>query len=301
MTHWVEEPPRRFLPGRRADSEIWRERANRFAKFVVSLVLLVLTGAGGTASASEGKGPGREASDWLDLYTQILSRHTRAVDAEVGTEVDYAAIKEDPDWRLLISQLASQPSSGPSEPSAKLAFWINVYNLFAIDSVVTHYPVASIKDIGSFFRPVWKRVAGHVGERAYSLDEIEHEILRPMGDPRIHGAIVCASISCPNLRREPYRAETVSEQLDQNVASWLARPEKGLSIDRSARIVRLSRIFDWFEDDFGGRPGVLKFVGRFASAEQRRWLEENRADFKVEFLRYDWRLNDVPPRTPSTE
>ena len=274
---------------------------NRFAKFFALLLLVIWAGHVRMASASEVNGSVDEAPDWVGLYAQVLSRHTRAIDSEVGTAVDYAAIKEDPEWRLLIDRLASQSSAAPSEPSAKLAFWINVYNLFAIDLVVTHYPVTSIKDIGSFFRPVWKRAAGTVGGRAYSLDEIEHEILRPMGDPRIHGAIVCASISCPNLRREPYRADIVSEQLDQNVTSWLARPEKGLSIDQAARIVRLSRIFDWFEEDFGGRPGVLKFVGRFASSEQRRWLEENRSDFRVEFLRYDWGLNDVPPRTPATE
>ena len=272
---------------------------NRFAKFFASLLVLIWAGATGVASASEVKGPVSEATDWIGLYAQVLSRHTRAIDSEVGTAVDYAAIKEDPEWRLLIDRLASQSSAAPSEPSAKLAFWINVYNLFAIDLVVTHYPVTSIKDIGSFFRPVWKRAAGTVGGRTYSLDEIEHEILRPMGDPRIHGAIVCASISCPNLRREPYRADIVSEQLDQNVTRWLAGPEKGLSIDQAARIVRLSRIFDWFEEDFGGRRGVLKFVGRFASSEQRRWLEENRADFRVEFLKYDWRLNDAPSMTRS--
>ena len=274
---------------------------NRFAKSFALLLLVIWAGDVRMASAYEVEGSVDEARDWVGLYAQVLSRHTRAVDAEVGTAVDYAAIKEDPEWRLLIDRLAAQPSVVPSGPSAQLAFWINVYNLFAIDLVVTHYPVKSIKDIGSFFRPVWKRAAGTVGGRAYSLDEIEHEILRPMGDPRIHGAIVCASISCPNLRREPYRADIVSEQLDQNVTSWLARPEKGLSIDQAARIVRLSRIFDWFEEDFGGRPGVLKFVGRFASSEQRRWLEENRSDFRVEFLRYDWGLNDVPPRTPATE
>jgi hypothetical protein len=92
-----------------------------------------------------------------------------------------------------------------------------------------HYPIDSIRSIGSFFSPVWKKTAGEIGGRSYTLYEIEHEILRPMGEPRIHAAIVCASLSCPPLRREPYRAAELEAQLEDNVRRWLADP-RGRSI-----------------------------------------------------------------------
>jgi hypothetical protein len=87
---------------------------------------------------------------------------------------------------------------------------------------VRHPGIASIRDIGSLLRPVWNREAGRVGRRARSLGEIEHEILRPLGDPRIHGAIVCASVSCPPLRREPFAAARLDAQLDDQMRRWLA-------------------------------------------------------------------------------
>lgn len=229
---------------------------------------------------------------WRVRYARMLDRHTRAVDEKVGTRVDYAALQDEPEWKLLLNELGADDPGRLTGREEKLAFWIDAYNIFAIDIVLQNLPVESIKDIGSFFRPVWKRTAGRIAGRDYSLGEIEHEILRPLGDSRIHGAIVCASISCPNLRREPYRPDGLDAQLDDNMRAWLARPGKGLAIDRTKKEIRISPIFDWFDEDFEAQGGVLAVVTRYAPEADQAWLRANGAAAEIEYFDYDWRLND---------
>src|SRR5688572_11419046 len=115
------------------------------------------------------------------LYTRLLERHTRPVDDLARVRVDYPAIAASPDWRRLVESLAAADPAALRTREQQLAFWINAYNIFAIDLVAQHYPAASIKDIGSLFSPVWKRPAGRVGGRTVTLDEIEHAIVRPLG------------------------------------------------------------------------------------------------------------------------
>lgn len=235
---------------------------------------------------------GQGAPGYAALYGELLARYTEAVDAEVGTRVDYLGLKGEPRWKGLIDALAAADPARLGSRDEALAFWINAYNILAIDLVVRHYPVESIRDIGSIFRSVWKREAGRIGGRGYSLDEIEHRILRPMKDPRIHGAIVCASISCPSLARTPYRAVDLDAQLAASLRAWMARPEKGLALDRAKKRIRISRIFKWFGEDFGGSRGVKKFVERYAPASDRAWLEAQRDELRVGYLGYDWNLNE---------
>jgi hypothetical protein len=227
----------------------------------------------------------------LALYARLLERHTRAVDDLARVRVDYPAIATSPDWRSLVEGLsAADPAALPSRDQ-QLAFWINAYNILAIDLVAQHYPVASIKDIGSLFSPVWKRPAGRVGERTVTLDQIEHEIVRPLGDPRAHAVVICASTSCPALPREPLSAERLDEELDAAMRRWMADPGKGLSIDRAANTVRASKIFDWFEQDFAKAGGVLAFAARYAPESEREWLNTHGATARLEYFDYDWAVN----------
>jgi hypothetical protein len=229
---------------------------------------------------------------WTDRYAGLLVRYTEAVDAKVGTRVDYAGLRGEPEWKTLIAELATVDPAALKGRDDVLAFWINAYNIFAIDLIVRNPPVESIKDLGSFFSPVWKKEAGRLADRSYTLDEIEHRILRKMGEPRIHGAIVCASISCPNLRREPYLAERLDAQLADNMRAWLARPEKGLSIDRAGNALRISPIFDWFEADFATQGGVMAVVTRYAPEADHAWLAQHGTSARIGYFDYDWRLND---------
>lgn len=202
-------------------------------------------------------------------YGRMLERYT----SEAG--VDYRGLREAPGWRAVLESLAA---CRPEET----AFWINAYNILAMDLVVRHYPVGSIRDVGSLLRPVWKREAGRVGGRGYSLDAIEDDMLRARGDPRIHAAIVCASISCPPLRREPYAEERLDAQLDDQMRRWLADPGKGARLEGDT--LYLSSVFQWFAGDFGD---VLAFV--------RPYLPFDAGPApRIRHLDYDWGLNEAP-------
>jgi hypothetical protein len=238
---------------------------------------------------------GRAAAEPLDeaLYARILARYTRAVTDAARTRVDYAALTRAPEWSRLIESVSRSEPAALAPREQRLAYWIDVYNILAIDVVVRHYPVASIRDAGSWLRPVWKQEAGRIGGRPISLDEIEHRILRPLGDPRVHAAIVCASVSCPRLAREPYTAARVDAQLDEAVRLWLADPDKGLRLDADGGGVHLSRIFDWFRGDFAAGGGVLAFAAAFAPPEAAAWIARQGEGAKVRWLPYDWSLNDL--------
>ncbi len=226
------------------------------------------------------------------LYAQILEQYSRAVADTAGTRVDYPGLARSADWKRLIRSLSRSEPAALETREERLAFWINAYNILAIDTVVRNQPVDSIRDIGSLWSPVWDREAGTIAGKPYSLGEIEHEILRPMQEPRIHLAIVCASTSCPSLRREPFTAARLDAQLDDATRAFLASPTKGLRIEADA--IRLSKIFDWFEEDFEAVGGVRAFVRRYAPPAARAGLDGRR----IRYLDYDWRLNVIRPAGP---
>lgn len=197
-------------------------------------------------------------------------------------QVDYAAWKADPDHPRAVAALAGFDPARLATRAERLAFWINAYNLLAVKTVLDTGVTGSIKDAGSLFRPVWKRTAGVVGGREVTLDEVEHRILRPMGEPRVHLTIVCASLSCPDLRPEAYDPARLDAQLDDQARRFLANPAKGM---RGAGAVTVSRIFDWFEADFGGEAGVVRFLKHHAP-------QADPPPARIAgYLPYDWSLN----------
>ncbi|NNK69878.1 MAG: DUF547 domain-containing protein, partial [Flavobacteriaceae bacterium] len=173
------------------------------------------------------------------VWASLLKEHV----SEDGS-VDYNGFKGD--WNQLrkyIKELASNLPDSEWGPSAKMAYWINAYNALTIDLILRHYPLKSIKEINQ----PWKQRYWQLGEKWYNLDEIEHQILRKMGDARIHFAIVCASYSCPKLSKEAYLSASLDKQLTQATKIFLADPDKNkLSQD----MVELSKIFQWFAKDF---------------------------------------------------
>jgi hypothetical protein len=227
----------------------------------------------------------------LGLYGSVLQANTKSVSELEGTRVDYAALRLSPQWADVVKSLALCDPAKQTTREQQLAFWINAYNVLAIDLVATHWPIESIKDIGSFLFPVWGRTAGQIHGVAYTLDEIEQGKLRPLGDPRIHAAIVCASRSCPSLAREPYTAEEVDAELDAAFARFVADPRKGFVIQREPATVRLSSIFKWFAEDFDKQGGALSMIGRYLNVEDRAWLEQNARTARREYMSYDWHVN----------
>lgn len=258
----------------------WGNDAARTAPVVATVVALVV-----------GMGvPGARATD-VDLYASTLEQYTRDVAETVGTRVDYPGLRVAAGWPKLIKSLRGSDLSRVRSTAQKKAFWINAYNILAIDRVVHGAPENSIRDLGSLFQSVWKQPAGMIDGLPVTLDQIEHEILRPMGDPRIHAAIVCASTSCPSLLREPWTADRLEDQFDRSLRRWLADPKKGVSIDRASNTVRLSRIFQWFAGDFESSGGVVRFVAGYLTESDGNWLRAHIDTVNVGYLEYDWTLN----------
>lgn len=194
--------------------------------------------------------------------------------------VDYSAIRADSlaaAYRT-ISEFDPSRLSGRDE---QLAFYINAYNILAMKTVSDNRPLHSIKDLGNWLQPVWNKPAGVLNGKTVSLDEVEHRVLRPMGEPRIHLAIVCASVSCPDLRDEPYTAAKLSAQLDDQARRFLDNPGKGLLIEKDR--IRVSKIFDWFEEDFAAGGGVEAFIRQYKPDLPKLKIKAD--------IDYDWSLN----------
>jgi len=236
-------------------------------------------------------GPAGAAGFDADLWDALLGRYTREVADPAGVRVDYRGLAAEPRWRELLEGLAAAPE--PVERSARLAFWIDAYNVLAIDVVLRHQPVESIRDAGSLLRPVWKQPAGRAAGATRTLDEIEHAILRPLGEPRIHAAIVCASVSCPSLRREAFRAERLEAQLEDALTGFLADPRKGSRLDEARGELWLSPLFDWFAEDFATAGGIPAALAPRLPEATRRALAARGGALRVRFFDYDWRLNDL--------
>jgi hypothetical protein len=194
----------------------------------------------------------------------------------------------------------------------QIAFWINAYNAFTLEAIVTHYPVKaswfksmifprnSIRQIPG----VWDKLQFIVMGREATLGQIEHETLRKQfNEPRIHMALVCAAMGCPPLRNEPFIGSRLDEQLDEQASRFLSNPKK-FRIKVSQSQVYLSPIFKWFGEDFARTFGTdkgfhdrdpveratLTFIGRYLGAGDREYL--TRGHYKVMYLDYDWSLNE---------
>ena len=173
------------------------------------------------------------------------------------------------------------------------AYWINLYNAVTVDVVVANYPVQSIRDISSGFFSAgpWKRELIEVEGVALTLDDIEHRILRPIWkDPRIHYAVNCASLGCPNLQDQAFTAANTDALLNQGAVEFVNHP-------RGARVVggdlRVSSIYDWFEVDFGGSESdVIAHLKQYANADLKAALEGVDG---IDNDSYDWEINAVNP------
>lgn len=188
-----------------------------------------------------------------------------------------------------------------STPDQKLAFYINSYNILTLRSIVDAYPVESIKDIDG----VWDGKKWKVAKEKLTIDEIEHEILRKeFAEPRIHFAVVCASIGCPPLASQPYYADSLEHQLASASNHFATSPEYN-RIDSVAGAAELSSIFDWFGDDFidayyittafashsKKENAALNFLTSQFSENDREALRS--VDYDISYMEYDWSLNDI--------
>ena len=176
----------------------------------------------------------------------------------------------------MLSKNTPQEAWGENE---KLAYWINLYNASTVSLVLKNYPVKSIRDIGD----PWDIVFVKAGEKEYSLNDIEHKIIRKeFNEPRIHFALVCAAKSCPSLLNEAYDADRLDAQLHDQGVKFINNPRKNeIAVDN----IKISKLFDWYKGDFTKNGSLIDFLNGFAKTKIS-------SDAKIGFTDYDWNLNE---------
>ncbi|MCU0527518.1 MAG: DUF547 domain-containing protein [Elainella sp. Prado103] len=235
-----------------------------------------------------------------EAYATVLRTYVNA-----DGLVDYSTLQSNPQGlKDFVGKLAavSPATYAAWSENEKIAFLVNAYNAITLESIVDQDPLkGSIKDIFG----VWNFKRHRVMGRSLTLDMIEHEILRKdFQEPRIHAALVCAAISCPPLRQEPYTGDRLNEQLDDQVRRWLSGAH-GLKIDRAENRVSISAIFKWFGEDWQNayrtdnqfteitenekERAVLNFISNYVSPEDKAYLIQE--SYKLDYLNYDWSLN----------
>jgi hypothetical protein len=237
----------------------------------------------------------REGTAGFDhgAWDEILSRNA----LENGRRFDYAGLKKEEgllkDYLDALAEADLETLRGPELE----ALFINAYNAYTVRTVLDRvredggFEIESIRDIENVFT----REAHVVGGFRLSLDNIEHNVLRPtFRDPRLHFAVNCASISCPPLPADAFEGDRVEEQLESAARNALASPDYA-SVEGDALL--LTKILEWYGTDFvnpeyrGSEASLPAFVARYANEDVRRFLEERNNEVEVRFREYDWRLN----------
>ena len=242
---------------------------------LVSLIVFVLMI--GLASSAE-TGPVVDHG----IYGKLLKKHVTA------GKVNYAGFKSDEaQLAHYLNQLQNVDARDLSR-NEQFAFYVNAYNAWTIQLILSSYPgVKSIKDLGGLFQSPWKKKIVKLDGRVLTLDDLEHNILRPrFNDPRVHFAINCAAKSCPPLRPVPFRGDVLDRQLDDATHAFINDPA---SYRLEGHQLYVSRIFKWFAEDF--EDGVLSFYLTYATGDLKHELESKRDKISVKYLAYDWSLN----------
>ena len=231
----------------------------------------------GLGAASGWAGDGSAVIDW-SAWDALLRAHV------VDGVVDYDGIAAEPGFQSTVESIASARLEG-HQRTERLAFLINAYNVLAVKGILDGgSPRTAFGKLGFFYRD--KHVVA--GDRL-SLNALEHDRIRPLGEPRIHFAIVCASVSCPPLRSEAYLPDRLDAQLDDNARRFVNDPATNrFDLDRG--VAEISKIFKWFDDDFEAAGGVLPFISHFVDdGAVAAALRGGRLE--IRYLDYDWSLN----------
>jgi hypothetical protein len=269
---------------------------------IVGALLMLLAGRHGPAEAAPAAEPwpkwethddGATAQIDHAAWTYFLQRHVR-LGADGIARVDYGAVTsaERAALQTDLARLATLPIDRYSRRE-QLAYWIDLYNALTVGVVLEHYPVDSIRKIaispGLFSVGPWSKKLVTVAGEALSLDDIEHRILRPIWrDPRIHYAVNCAALGCPNLQPEAFTAGNAETLLERAAHDYVNHPRGATVADRTLTV---SSIYVWYRADFGGTErGVIAHLRHYADpalAAALAPIDRIGAD------RYDWALNDA--------
>lgn len=216
-----------------------------------------------------------------EQWTSLLQKHVSA-DGWVNYE---GFIKDSLQLNNYLQQIESNyPNEKNWNREQILAYWINAYNAYTVQIVIRNYPVASIKDIKpgvAFLNSVWDIKFITIEGEQLDLNNIEHNILRKMNEPRIHFAVNCASYSCPKLLNTAYEAATIDNQLNQQAIDFINDPKRNLITPEEATV---SSIFNWFTGDFTNNGSLKDFLNKYSNVP----IAENTS---INFMEYNWNLN----------
>ena len=226
-------------------------------------------------------------STWDWFLKSYVSVNDDGVNRVAYSDVDQAGHDRLDDYIRSMTEVTVDTLSRDEQ----LAYWINLYNALTVRVVLRHYPVETIRDInispGLFSNGPWDNKLIEIDGEPISLNDIEHRILRPIWrDPRIHYAVNCAAISCPNLQRDTYTGDAANQMLEDAAFAYV-NDKRGISAQNNRVVV--SSIYAWFIDDFGGDvAGLILHLKRYARPSLASVL-----DNAVELQNaYDWALND---------
>ncbi|MGH8580905.1 MAG: DUF547 domain-containing protein [Gammaproteobacteria bacterium] len=209
----------------------------------------------------------------------------------VDGKVSYAGIAGDLRFAEYLQELERIDPEALATREEKLAYWINAYNAFAIKGILDGSSPSTLFGRVAYFKLREYRAGG----RDINLYDLERKVLIPMGEPRIHFAIVCASKSCPWLRSEAYTPDRIEQQLDESARQFINDPSRN-HFDSENRVAYLSQIFDWFAEDFERNSGsVLSYLAPYLK-DQSLARELKNGEYTVKHLDYDWNINGIPPR-----
>ncbi len=215
-----------------------------------------------------------------DALDEILARNVH------NGFIDYDGIAAEPELRTFVEQLGTTRPTDLTTAASRLAFYINAYNVLAIQSILDGRSPSSRGERHKFFQRQKFNVLGQM----MSLETLEHDRIIASGDRRIHFAIVCASMSCPRLSNRAYRPESLDVQLHESAKRFINDLTRN-QFDADRRIIYLSKIFKWYEDDFiAAGSSLQRYLARFVSDAQVQDALRNN-EFRIRFIDYDWDLN----------
>jgi hypothetical protein len=211
------------------------------------------------------------------IYNELLQAHV----SKEGM-VDYKNFNQKR-LRLYLTSLEKVTPNSSWSKDRKKAFWINVYNAYTLQIVLENYPVKSIRNIKKSGKTAWRIPFVKVGNQTYTLDDLEHEILRKKHkDPRIHVAVNCASISCPKLLNVAFTEENLDTKLENLMIGFVNDTTRNKISNEK---VKISKIFSWFKEDFTEKGSIIEYLNQYSETPIHK-------NAQIRYKTYDWNLNE---------
>lgn len=251
-------------------------------KYFIILILLPLLSYGKTNSNPEIPTAPYQTTTAAAEFQSINHAKWNALlqkNVSKNGNVNYKGFQKDSkELQAYLNELSGNIPTKSWSKNATLAYWINAYNAYTVKLILDNYPTKSIKEIND----PWGKKFISLGNKKYNLEEIEHEILRKMDEPRIHFAINCASFSCPNLLNEAYTETKLEKQLVAVSKSFINDKTKNTITSNK---IEISKIFDWFSGDFKKKGSVIDFLNQYSTIKIS-------SKAKVNYKDYNWKLNE---------